>query len=191
MKPAAGLAVMACTVVAAAAITAGARSPSRGDRLIAAEEQSEEAARAFDAVMQAHGVAIPGDLLGRAKAVVVFPRVKRAGSGERSRGVVSRRTNTGWGSPAFVRVSAGSVGPQNRAASTDYFLLLMTDERVEGLLNDRAGSGDAAAVAAGPVAGRSAGAGSDALSHAAVLSYSSRRGLFAGIDVRGIVIAPE
>src|SRR5262252_5110532 len=192
MKPAAGVAAMACTVFVAAAITAGARSSVKGDRLIAAAEQSERAARSFEAVMQAHAMAIPPDLLGRAKAVVVFPRTgKRADSGDGSRGVVSRRTNTGWGSPVFVRVSAGSVGPQRRAASTDYFLLLMTDESVEELLNDRIGSGNQAAVAAGPVVGRNAGAEGDASSRTAILSYSSRRGLFAGVDVRGIVIEPD
>ncbi|HJZ74131.1 MAG TPA: lipid-binding SYLF domain-containing protein [Vicinamibacterales bacterium] len=190
MKPATGVAAMAFTVVVAAALTAAARSTFQADRAGAAAEQSERAAKAFAAVMQAHGKAIPRDLLAAAKAVVVFPRVDRqAGSSEGSRGVVSRRTDTGWGNPVFVRVSAGSVGPQSRAASTDYFLLLMNDESVQNLLNDPAGIGNAASIAAGPVVGRSAG--SDAAMQAAILSYSSRRGLFAGIDVRGIVIQPE
>lgn len=45
-------------------------------------------------------------------------------------------------------------------------------------------------VAAGPV-GRTAGAWTDALMHAAVLSYSRSRGVFAGVDAKGIVLRPE
>ena len=43
---------------------------------------------------------------------------------------------------------------------------------------------------AGPV-GREAGAGTDALMHAEILSYSRSRGLFAGINLKGVVISPE
>src|SRR5262249_59511623 len=109
---------------------------------------------------------------------------------EASRGVVSGRPDIGWGNPVFVRVSAGSVGPQTRAGSTDYVLLLMNDDSGERLMSDRSDIG-AISVAAGPAAGRSAGAGHEAVMHAAILSYSSRRGLFAGIDVRGIVVRPD
>ena len=90
----------------------------------------------------------------------------------------------------FIRGGGGSVGPQIGASSTDYFLLLMNDESLEGLMKDKFELGGEAAVAAGPV-GRNAGAGTDALMHAAILSYSRSRGLFAGVNLKGVVLRPE
>ena len=102
---------------------------------------------------------------------------------------MSRQTESGWGNPVFIR-GGGSVGPQIGASSTDYFLLLMNDESIEGLMKDKFELGGEAGVAAGPV-GRNAGAGTDALMHAAILSYSRSRGLFAGVNVKGVVLRPE
>ena len=57
-------------------------------------------------------------------------------------------------------------------------------------MKDKFELGTDAGVAAGPV-GREAGAGTDALMHAEILSYSRSRGLFAGINLKGVVIRPE
>ena len=66
----------------------------------------------------------------------------------------------------------------------------MNDESVDSLMKDRVGVGGEAGVAAGPV-GRNAGAATDALMHAAMLSYSRSRGIFAGLALKGVVIRPE
>src|SRR5262245_36688785 len=133
-----GIAVIAlAAVVIVGGRTPAARSDESKDKKIkAAGEQSARAAKAFEAVMQVPDSAIPRDLLSRAKAVAVFPRVIKVAvnvGGEGGRGVVSRRTETGWGSPVFLRGGGASVGPQIGASSTDYFLLLMHDESLEGL----------------------------------------------------------
>jgi len=170
-----------------------ARSDSTEKKVKEAAEQSARAAKAFDAIMQIPDKAIPRELVGRAKAIAVFPRVVKVAltvGGEGGRGVVSQRTSTGWADPVFLRAGGGSVGPQIGASSTDFFLLLMNDESVEALLKDKFELGGEAGVAAGPV-GRNAGAGTDALMHAAILSYSRSRGLFAGVNVKGIVLRPE
>jgi lipid-binding SYLF domain-containing protein len=57
-------------------------------------------------------------------------------------------------------------------------------------MKDRFGLGGEAGVAAGPV-GRNAGAATDALMHAAMLSYSRSRGVFAGLALKGVVIKAE
>ena len=57
-------------------------------------------------------------------------------------------------------------------------------------MKDRFAFGGELGVAAGPV-GRTAGAGTDALMHAAILSYSRSRGVFAGADLKGMVLKPE
>ena len=172
----------------------GARhDTTREKKIREAAEQSSKAAKAFDAVMQVPDQAIPRDLLARAKAVAVFPSVIKVAAtvgGQAGRGVVSRRTATGWGPPVFLRGAGGSFGAQVGASVTDYFLLLMNDESVEALMADRFELGGEAAVAAGPV-GRNAGAATDATMQAAILSYSRSRGLFAGISLKGVVLRPE
>src|SRR5206468_3177588 len=82
-------------------------------------------------IMKVPDKAIPRDLLARAKAIAVFPRVIKVAftvGGEGGRGVVSQHTSTGWANPVFLRAGGGSVGPQIGASSTDFFLLLMNDE---------------------------------------------------------------
>jgi lipid-binding SYLF domain-containing protein len=158
-----------------------------------AASQSEKAAKAFEAVMGVPDKAIPNDLLAKARAIAVFPQVVKVAfsvGGEGGRGVVSRRRGDGWSSPIFFRGGGASFGAQIGASSTDYFVLMMNDESVEGLMKDRFEVGGEAGVAAGPV-GRNAGAGTDALMHAALLTYSRSRGVFAGVNLKGVVIKPE
>ena len=158
-----------------------------------AAAQSVKAGKVFDAIMKTPDKAIPRDLLAHAKAIAVFPQVIKAAffiGGEGGRGVVSRRTRTGWSDPVFFRAGGGSLGPQVGASATDIVLLFMNDEAVSGLMKDKFELGAEAAVAGGPV-GREASAGTDALMEAEILSYSRSRGLFAGVNLKGVVIRPE
>jgi len=158
-----------------------------------AASQAAKAAKVFDAIMQTPDKAIPRDLLAHAKAIAVFPQVIKAAfliGGEGGRGVVSRRTSAGWSDPVFFRAGGGSFGPQVGASATDIVLLFMNDEAVGGLMKDKFELGAEAAVASGPV-GREASAGTDALMQAEILSYSRSRGLFAGVNLKGVVIRPE
>jgi lipid-binding SYLF domain-containing protein len=188
------VAMALAAMIVMGALTPEARSDDSHDKKVKdAAAQSAKAAKAFDAIMQVPDKAIPRDLLARAKAIAVFPDVIKVAltvGGEGGRGVVSRHIGAGWGDPVFLRAGGGSVGFQIGASSTDFFLLLMNDESVEGLMKDRFELGGEAGVAAGPV-GREAGAGTDALMHAAILSYSRSRGLFAGMSLKGVVIKPE
>ncbi len=188
--------VLVVAIALAAILIAATRAPqarSRNSKVDQAAAQSAKAARVFDAIMQIPDKAIPRDLLARAKAIAVFPQVVKVAftvGAEGGRGVVSQRIGAAWGDPVFFRAGGPSVGAQIGASSTDIVLLLMNDESVQGLMKDRFELGADAGIAAGPV-GRDASAGTDALMHAAVLSYSRSRGLFAGVDVKGIVIKPE
>jgi SH3 domain-containing YSC84-like protein 1 len=163
------------------------------DRVAEAAAQSAKAAKAFDAIMQVPDKAIPQALLAQAKAIAVFPQVIKVAlnvGGEGGRGVVSRRLADGWGSPVFIRGGGASVGPQIGASATDFVLLLMNDDALAGLMKDKFELGSEASIAAGPV-GRNAGAGTDALMQAEILSYSRSRGAFAGFNLKGIVLRPE
>ena len=189
--------VAVAALVAMYALTASspqARTIDSRDKLRQeAAQQSAKAAKAFDAIMQVPDKAIPRDLLAKAKAIAVFPEVVKVAftvGGEGGRGVVSRRHGDTWGRPVFFRGGGPSFGAQVGVTSTDFVMLLMNDESMDGLMKDRFEFGGEVGVAAGPV-GRNAGAATDALMHAAILSYSRSRGLFAGVNLKGVVLKPE
>ena len=183
------------TVIAVMALTLPlARSQDdHEEKVKEARAQSAKAVKVFEEIMETPDKAIPRDLLEHAKAIAVFPRVIKAAfliGGEGGRGVLSRRTSDGWSDPVYFRARGGSVGPQVGMSSTDIVLLFMNDDAVDGLMKDKFELGADAAVAGGPV-GREASAGTDALMHAEILSYSRSRGLFAGVNLKGVVIHPE
>jgi len=191
-------AISLTTIVSAVVLTTALSPEARSDKsqekkVKEAAAQSAKAAKAFEAIMQVPDQAIPRELLSKAKAIAVFPEVIKVAltvGGEGGRGVVSRNVAGQWSEPAFFRAGGPSVGAQIGASATDIFLLLMSDDSVGSLMKDKVELGGEVGVAAGPV-GRNAGAGTDALMHAEVLSYSRSRGLFAGASVKGIVLKPE
>jgi len=159
----------------------------------AAAEQSAKAARVFNQIMGTRERSIPQDLLDKAEAVAVFPSVIKAGfilGGRGGRGVISRRVVGGWGAPAFFDLAGGSIGLQIGASSTDFLLLFMNEDAVGSLLGDKFEIGGEGSAAAGPV-GRSASASTDLKLNAQILSYSRSKGLFAGLELKGVVIKPD
>jgi lipid-binding SYLF domain-containing protein len=159
-----------------------------------ARKDAQKAAKVFREIMGAPDKAIPRELLQNAEAVAVFPDVFKAGvllvGGRGGRGVISRRIPGGWSAPAFFKIGGGSFGPQIGASSTDFVLLFMNDGAVKGLLEDKFEMGGEVNVAAGTV-GRAAGASTNATLDAGILTYSRSKGLFAGAELKGVVINPD
>src|SRR5690606_34991731 len=108
--------------------------------------------------------------------------------GRGGRGVASCRTRGGWSAPAFFNLGGGSFGLQIGAQATDFILLFMNKEGIQKLLGDKFEIGGDASVAAGPV-GRQAGASTNIRLDAQILSYSRRKGLFAGLELKGVVMS--
>jgi lipid-binding SYLF domain-containing protein len=155
--------------------------------------QSDKAARVFREIMDTPDKGIPQDLLGNAECVAVFPSVIQAGfivGGRGGRGVASCRTTAGWSAPAFFTLGGGSFGLQIGAQSTDFVMLFMNADGLDSLLSNEFTLGGDASVAAGPV-GRQAGASTDLKLTAKILSYSRSKGLFAGLELKGVVIKPD
>jgi lipid-binding SYLF domain-containing protein len=171
-----------------------AQSQTKNEKRIAdATSQAQKAAQVFTQIMNIPDQAIPQKLLDKAEAIAVFPSVIKAGfivGGRGGRGVISRRVKGGWGAPAFFNLAGGSVGLQIGASSTDFVLLFMNDEALGGLLKDKFEIGGEGSVAAGPV-GRSASASTDVLLKAGIISYSRSKGLFAGLELKGVAISPD
>src|SRR5688572_13294405 len=155
--------------------------------------QSAKAARVFREIMDTPDKGIPRDLLENAECVAVFPSVIQAGfivGGRGGRGVASCRTTEGWSAPAFFTLGGGSIGLQIGAQSTDFVMLFMNTDGLNSLLSNEFTLGGDASVAAGPV-GRQAGASTDLKLTAKILSYSRSKGLFAGLELKGVVVKPD
>jgi len=143
--------------------------------------------------VQGINTTIPGDYWRRARCVVVVPDVRKTAfivGGEYGKGVMSCRSATGWGAPVFMQLAKGSWGTQMGAEQIDLVMLVMNEQGVQKLLENRVNLGLDASIAAGPI-GRQAQAATDALLNAEILSYSRAQGLFAGINISGGVLRPD
>ena len=158
-----------------------------------AARHSSTAAKTFTEIMNVRDKAIPKELLNKAEAIAVFPDVIKAAfivGGKGGQGVISKRVKGGWSAPAFFNLSGGSFGAQIGAQQTDYVLLIMNEDGVKGLLEDKFEIGGEVGVAAGPV-GREAAASTNPTLDAGILSYSRSKGAFIGAALKGAVISPD
>lgn len=181
-----------CTLVMLVAFAAVAPAQKKS-RLQDATRHSREAAEVFTQIMNVRDRAIPKELLDKAEAIAVFPDVVKAAfifGGKGGQGLISKRTSKGWSAPAFFNLSGGSFGAQIGASKTDYVLLIMNDDGINGLLKDKFEIGGELGVAAGPV-GREAAASTNPRLDAAILSYSRSKGAFIGAALKGAVISPD
>ena len=186
------VAISALTVVLLLAFSAPLVSAKK-NRLQDATRHSSDAAKVFTEIMNVREKAIPKELLDKAEAIAVFPGVIKAAfifGGKGGQGVISKRTSKGWTAPAFFNLSGGSFGAQIGATKTDYVLLIMNQDGLNGLLKDKFEIGGEVGVAAGPV-GREASASTNPRLDAGILSYSRSKGAFIGAALKGAVISPD
>src|SRR3954452_4266293 len=141
--------------------------------------------------------ALPKDLVDKAECVIVFPAVKKFAvgvGGSYGRGAMTCRTGddfTGpWSAPTLMALEGGSIGFQVGGQSTDLVLLVMNDRGATSVLGSKVKLGADASAAAGPK-GRTAGASTDVVMQAEMLTYSRSRGLFAGVSLEGSTLRPD
>jgi lipid-binding SYLF domain-containing protein len=131
---------------------------------------------------------IPKGMLQRAQAIVVIPSLVKGGfivGAKHGKGVLSVRDEEGrWSSPAFMKITGGSIGWQIGVESVDLVLLVMNRGGINDLLSDKFTLGGNMSVAAGPV-GRNADAATDVKLGSEILAYSRAKGLFAGASLEG------
>jgi SH3 domain-containing YSC84-like protein 1 len=189
MKSVTRTATIFCAALSVSAVAYSQTSRNLDDEI----SQSVKAATVFGQIMDTPDKGIPKELLEKAECVAVFPSVLKAGfivGGRGGRGVASCRTITGWSAPAYFTLGGGSIGLQIGAQSTDFVMLFMNKDGMKSLLSDEFTLGGDASVAAGPV-GRQAGASTDLKLNAQILSYSRSKGLFAGLELKGVVIKAD
>ena len=131
------------------------------------------------------------DFLRRARAVMVCPRIFRAGfiiGGEGGSCVLAGRDGGGsWSSPAFYSMGAGSIGLQAGIQDATVVIMIMNDRALQALLDSQFRLGADASVSfatlgAGIQGGTTTAAGAD------IVAVAKSRGLFAGMTLQGSVM---
>ncbi len=168
-------------------------TPAQNKRLNDARRHSNAAVKVFNEIMGTPDRAIPKTILDKAEAVAIFPGVVKVAlgiGGRGGQGVIVRRTRGGWSEPAFFNLGGGSIGAQIGATKTDYIFLIMNQDGIKGLMEDKFELGGEAGVAAGPY-GREAAASTNPTLDAGILSYSRQKGAYIGAAIKGAVINPD
>jgi lipid-binding SYLF domain-containing protein len=158
-----------------------------------AADRVQAAADVLNAIQAAPDQGIPEEVLGSAECVAVVPSMLKGGfifGARYGKGIASCRTPKGWSAPAFFSVKGGSFGLQIGGQAVDLIMLIMNQNGMRNMLSSKFKLGADASVAAGPV-GRHAAADTDWKMRAQVLSYSRARGIFAGLELNGAVIAQD
>ena len=137
---------------------------------------------------------IPRDMLARARAVAVFPEVKKGAvivGGRHGQGVMSvKRADGRWSAPAFFTVGGGSVGLQLGGQVIDLVLVVMSDKGIQSLLKSETTLGGDVSLTAGPKSLHDA-ANTDGTFKAEIFSYARSTGFFAGASFEGATVQPD
>lgn len=133
-------------------------------------------------------------LLHRAKAVVVCPRIFRAGffiGGEGGRCVVAARAANGsWSDPAFYTMGSASFGLQIGAQDAEVIMLLMNRTALNAFLNSQFKIGADAGLSVATLGAGIGGATGTALG-ADIVTFAKARGLYGGISLSGSVFSND
>ncbi len=133
-------------------------------------------------------------LLRNAKAVMICPRVFRAGffiGGEAGDCVLSARDGGGsWSSPAFYNMAGGSIGLQAGLQDAQVVMLIMTTKGLNAILDSQFKIGAEAGLAFATY-GRGIQGATTAAIGADVVTIAKARGLFAGITLDGNLLSTD
>jgi lipid-binding SYLF domain-containing protein len=129
--------------------------------------------------------------LRRAKAVMVCPRVFKAGfilGGQGGACVLTAKTASGWSNPAFYGLGSGSIGLQIGVQDAQIVFLVLTDKGLAALMDSQFKIGADASVAVATIGAGVSGATTAAL-RADIVAFAQTRGLFAGVAIDGSLIS--
>jgi lipid-binding SYLF domain-containing protein len=133
----------------------------------------------------------PRGTLRRAKAVMVCPRVFKAGfilGGQGGSCVLTANNGSGWSNPAFYGLGSGSIGLQIGVQDAQIVFLVLTDKGLAALMDSQFKIGADASVAVATVGAGVSGATTAAL-RADIVAFAQTRGLFAGVAIDGSLLS--
>ena len=133
-------------------------------------------------------------LLPRARAVMICPRVFRAGflfGGEGGGcALVARGGQGSWSAPAFYSMGGGSFGLQAGIQDAEVVMMILTDVGLRATMDSQFRLGAGASVAFVTLGGGVEGATTAAL-NADIVAFARTRGLFAGVSLQGSVMSSD
>ena len=182
--------------ILAASTTLAVTGPARADDVMDARHVLDLSAITVDRVRQELKSSNDmDDLLGRAKGVLIIPSYNKASfilGGAYGDGVLLQRMpdGSGFGDPAFYRMTAGSIGLQIGMKSDEIVFMILTEKGLSAILNDEFKLGANVGMSIGTIG---AGAEAATTTHVGqdIVAYSKSSGLFAGGSLEGAVIRPR
>jgi lipid-binding SYLF domain-containing protein len=136
----------------------------------------------------------PQSLLRHAKAVMVCPRIFKAGfffGGEGGNCVLLARAGNGtWSYPAFYTIGSGSFGFQFGIEDNQLLMLIMTERGLNALLDSQVKLGANAGIAIATIGAGVQGSTTAAVG-ADIVAYAASRGLFGGVALEGSVMSNQ
>jgi lipid-binding SYLF domain-containing protein len=183
---------LAVGVLGLLATAPGARADSPGEL---AERLRKATAVLSEMASGKQDTDIPRAMLARARAVAVFPQVKKGAvivGGRHGQGVMSvkRLADGRWSPPAFFTVGGGSFGLQLGGQVLDLVLIVMSEKGIESLLKSETTLGGDVSLTAGPKSLHEA-ANTDGSFKAEIFSYARSTGFFAGASFEGATVQPD
>jgi lipid-binding SYLF domain-containing protein len=132
-----------------------------------------------------------GDLLPQARAVMICPRVFRAGFilGGAGGGCVllARGGDGSWSDPAFYGLSSGSIGFQAGIQDSETIMVILTNRGLNAILDSQFKLGADASITLLTIGAGIEGATTAAVG-ADIVAFSRSRGLFGGFSIAGSLL---
>ncbi|MEK9627606.1 MAG: lipid-binding SYLF domain-containing protein [Nitrospinota bacterium] len=152
-----------------------------------------DAEQSIESLINAEGHRIPEEMLGHARAFVVFPNLYKAAmiAGARvGKGVVLVRSpKTGkWNPPAFIKSRQASYGFQAGIQKAEVVLVVITKKGLRELFKTQFDLGAGPELAIGPLGKKMDLNLKKLLFKKDIYAYSTIKGLFAGLSLEGTVI---
>jgi SH3 domain-containing YSC84-like protein 1 len=126
--------------------------------------------------------------IGKAKGVLIYPQVLKAGfifGGSGGTGVFVARDEKGdWSQPTFYTIGSVSFGLQIGGEAAEVIVLCMSQKAVDALMTSQVKLGGDTSIALGPV-----GAGAKSNVVADFISFAKTKGIYAGLNLEGSVVA--
>lgn len=133
----------------------------------------------------------PRDMLRKARAVIICPRLFKAGFFAGGQGgacvMVARSGNGTWSYPAFYGLGSGSFGLQFGIQDAQMLMMILTQKGLDAVLDSQFKFGANASVAVATIGAEVQGSTTAAVG-ADIVAFAMSRGLFGGIALEGSIM---
>ena len=152
-------------------------------------ELLDHANRTVDHLKSDPAFSVARDMMHRAKAVLIIPRLVKGGfifGAEGGDGVLLKRNGRAWSSPAFYALASASFGLQIGLEQAELVFIIMTDRALRGIERSEfkigAGAGITVVTLSSGAEGATSGQGGD------IVVWASGTGAYGGLTFNGSVV---